>query len=86
MSYLTSIELLLDLNLLPAFSNHFYHQNKKGWSNSQRKTQNRKSLYTILQILSLTLFEQVPIFQALTDGDYKDLIDSNCKQLDLFDF
>jgi len=45
-----------------------------------------KSLYEILQILSVTLFVQVPIYQALTDLDFKDLDDPNCKQLDLFDF
>ena len=29
------------------------------------------SLYTILQILSVTLFEKVPILQVLTNSDYK---------------
>ncbi|KAA0244414.1 MAG: IS4 family transposase, partial [Candidatus Brocadia sp. AMX2] len=28
-------------------------------------------LYTILQILSITLFEKVPILQVLTSSDYK---------------
>jgi hypothetical protein len=41
-------------------------------------------LYTILQILSLTVFERMPLQQVLTDGDYTlhDL-DSD-KQLNLF--
>ena len=53
---------------------------------SLKKLRIEKSLYKILQLLSITLFEQVPIFQALTDVDHKDSDDSNCKQLDLFDF
>ena len=43
------------------------------------------SLYTILQILSVTLFEKVSILQVLTEAGYKtDSIDS-CNQLMLFD-
>ena len=42
------------------------------------------SLYTILQILSITLFEKMPIYQALTDNDYKNKITSNHIQLKLF--
>jgi hypothetical protein len=42
------------------------------------------SLYTILQVLSVTIFERMPILQALTDSDY--IIDqvSQSKQLLLF--
>jgi hypothetical protein len=43
------------------------------------------SLYTILQILSITLFEKMPIFQALTTDAYKNEIPSNHIQLKLFD-
>ena len=43
------------------------------------------SLYTILQILSVTAFEQVPIIQVLTDFDYKSLEGNSCKQLLLLD-
>jgi hypothetical protein len=42
------------------------------------------SLYTILQILSITLFEKMPIFQAFTAFDYKKITESNCIQLKLF--
>ena len=35
------------------------------------------SLYTILQILSITLFEKMPILQALTATDYKNTIAEN---------
>ena len=42
------------------------------------------SLYTILQILSVTAFEQVPIMQILTNFDYKLLNDDLDKQLLLF--
>ena len=43
------------------------------------------TLYTILQILSITLFEKMPILQALTEADYKDKITSSHIQLKLFD-
>ena len=39
------------------------------------------SLYTILQILSVTVFEQVPIIQVLTNYDYSSLEDDSYKQL-----
>jgi hypothetical protein len=43
------------------------------------------SLYTILQILSITLFEKIPILQALTETDYKTRITSGPMQLNLFE-
>jgi hypothetical protein len=46
----------------------------------------RQSLYTILQILSLTLFEKTPILQALSKEKYTIPQDQDCRQLDLFNF
>ena len=43
------------------------------------------TLYTILQILSITLFEKMQILQALTETDYKDKITSSHIQLKLFE-
>ena len=43
------------------------------------------TLYTILQILSITLFEKMPILQALTADDYKNKITSGHIQLKLFE-
>lgn len=43
------------------------------------------TLYTILQILSLSLFEKMPILQAFTADDYKNEITSGHIQLKLFD-
>jgi IS4 transposase len=43
------------------------------------------TLYTILQILSITLFEKKPILQALTADDYKTIFTSNHIQLNLFE-
>src|SRR3990167_9035001 len=43
-----------------------------------------RSLYTILQILSVTLFEKTPILQALSDIDYEEPIADNHNQLNLF--
>ena len=43
------------------------------------------SLYKILQIFSITLFEKMPILQALTDTDYKNKITNGHIQLNLFD-
>jgi transposase len=44
------------------------------------------SLYQILQILSLTLFEKVPILQALQPSDSQNESGDDCNQLILFDF
>jgi IS4 transposase len=44
------------------------------------------SLYTILQILSVTLFEKTPILQALSQIDYKNIEEDLANQLDLFDY
>ena len=43
------------------------------------------SLYTILQIFSVTVFEKILILKALTDDAYKNEITSNHIQLKLFD-
>ena len=43
------------------------------------------SLYTILQILSISLFEKKPIYQVLTQRDYKNQITSGHIQLKLFE-
>lgn len=43
------------------------------------------SLYTILQIFSITLFEKMPILQALTDTGYKNKITNGHIQLKLFE-
>jgi len=42
-------------------------------------------LYTILQILSISLFEKMPILEALTADDYTNRIASLHKQLKLFE-
>lgn len=44
------------------------------------------SLYTILQILSISLFERMPIYQALTDSGYNTNVVPSQIQLKLFDF
>jgi len=43
------------------------------------------SLYQILQILSLTLFEKTPILQALQEMDCNNNLGDVCNQLNLFD-
>ena len=43
------------------------------------------SLYTILQIFSVTIFEKMPILQALTETTYKNKMTSGPIQLNLFD-
>jgi hypothetical protein len=43
------------------------------------------TLYTILQILSISLFEKKPIYQTLTDDGYTNKITSGHIQLKLFD-
>jgi hypothetical protein len=44
------------------------------------------TLYSFLQILSLTLFEKMPILQAFEDISSKEDLDDPAKQLILFDF
>ena len=44
-----------------------------------------QSLYTILQILSITLFEKMPILQAFSDFDYRKVTAYSGKQLNLFE-
>ena len=44
------------------------------------------SLYTLLQILSVTLFEKMLIGQALTRSEYRPANDLQCNQLNLFAF
>jgi hypothetical protein len=43
------------------------------------------SLYTILQILSVTLFEKTPILEALSTVQHQESEDTHCNQLTLFD-
>ncbi len=43
------------------------------------------SFYTILQIFSVTVFEQVPIIQVLTDINIETQMANTCNQLVLFD-
>lgn len=45
----------------------------------------KASLYTILQILSVTPFEKTPIDQAFFDASYKPCLDDANNQLKLFD-
>ena len=45
-----------------------------------------QSMYTILQIASLALFEKTPILQAFSQHDYPDSDITICNQLELFDF
>ena len=44
-----------------------------------------QSLYTILQVLSVTIFERTPILQAFCDGGYTNENPASCKQLPLFE-
>jgi hypothetical protein len=44
------------------------------------------TLYTILQILSITLFEKMPILHALTANDYRNQITAGYIQLKLSEF
>ncbi len=44
------------------------------------------SLYTLLQILSVTLFEKMPLQQAFPGNDCKRIDKTQCNQLNLFDF
>jgi hypothetical protein len=45
-----------------------------------------QSIYTILQILRISLFERVPIYQLLTQHDYQKVEPTGYIQLNLFDY
>jgi hypothetical protein len=51
----------------------------------RKRMQIEESLYTILQVLSLTLFEKMPLYQAFAQGSYKTKITSPDNQLKLFE-
>ena len=51
----------------------------------KKKLKIELSLYTILQILSVTLFEKSPILQVLLDNKYIFDKEQNCNQLNLFE-
>jgi len=51
----------------------------------KKRMQVSQSLYTILQILSLTLFHKMPLYQAFAESGYKNRITSIDNQLKLFD-
>jgi hypothetical protein len=44
----------------------------------------QESLYTILQILSVSVFEKIPLYQLVTDSGYKNSNPQSCNQLKLF--
>ena len=52
----------------------------------RKKLKIERDLYTIIQILSISLFEKVPIYQSLTGTDYTFHGVYNVNQLRLFDF
>ena len=51
----------------------------------KKRLQLEQSLYTILQILSIALFEKTPILQVLTDNHYNKEFTTNHIQLNLFE-
>ena len=51
----------------------------------KKRMQIGRSLYTILQILSLTLFEKMPLYQAFAKNAYKNKFATIDNQLKLFD-
>jgi hypothetical protein len=52
----------------------------------KKKLNLERSLYTILQILSITLFEKMPILQVFQHFDYTEHRPSTCNQLKLFEY
>ncbi|BDD85803.1 hypothetical protein DPPLL_01680 [Desulfofustis limnaeus] len=51
----------------------------------KRRFNLQESLYTILQILSVNVFEKTPFYQLVTERDYNAETSSPGKQLNLFD-
>ncbi len=51
----------------------------------KKRMNSEASLYTLLQIFSLTLFEKTPMDQLVKFSEYNDDIIIDCNQLSLFD-
>jgi len=51
----------------------------------KKRLNSNMSLYTFLQILSVTLFEKLSIYQLLAEFDYTTYEDEYSKQLKLFE-
>ena len=51
----------------------------------RKRLQLKASLYTILQILSVTIFERIPILQVFSSNEYRTKAGIFCNQLNLFD-
>ena len=51
----------------------------------RKKLQLKASLYTLLQILSLSVFEKTPLTQVLSQGEQAHQLNPIDKQLNLFD-
>lgn len=51
----------------------------------KKKLNIKMSLYTILQVASVSLFEKIPINEAFSDDDIRELTDNTCIQLNLFE-
>lgn len=52
----------------------------------KKKLSTNASLYTLLQIFSLTLFEKTLLLQLISDVDYKEPLTESSNQLNLFEF
>ena len=52
----------------------------------KKKLATDASLYTLLQIFSLTLFEKTLLNQLIPDAHYTEPLDENDNQLNLFEF
>lgn len=52
----------------------------------RKRLEIKASLYTILQILGVTLFEKTPLSQVLTERNYNNEQTQNCNQLSFNDF
>lgn len=52
----------------------------------KKKLATDASLYTLLQIFSLTLFEKTLLNQLIPDKDYKEVLNESDNQLNVFEF
>jgi IS4 transposase len=51
----------------------------------KKKMNVETSLYTILQVASVSLFEKMPVYEAFSDVDIRETVKEQCIQLNLFD-
>jgi hypothetical protein len=82
---ITRIDLNCDIDSLALTSQGAANERRTNYLFATHGLSARLNFYTLLQILSISLFEKMPILQAFSQQEYKTAIGDNDNQLNLFD-